>query len=233
MKKIRGNNSAHKNIKLNIISYLLIIIGVLLALYPFLSYLYSINEQAKLQEEMLLNSNNDIPNEQTIKSGTDKPEEEEVVILKKNIKDNTSMKEDFPGALLEIPALKLSVAVVKGTSANALKKGVGWYEKSALPGKGNTAIAGHRNCHGSWFLKLDTLKPGDLMNLSFNEVEYIYEVKETFVVSKYDWSVIEPCEYTALTLTTCHPLGSTEKRLIVRGKLKNSIKNENKSVSIS
>ena len=223
MKKIRGNNSTHKNIKLNIVSYLLITIGVLLALYPFFSYLYSINEQAKLQRETLQHSNKDISIEQTIKSGPDKLEEEEVVILKKNIKDNTLMREEFPGALLEIPALKLSVAVVKGTSADALKKGVGWYEESELPGKGNTAIAGHRNCYGSWFLKLDTLKPGDIMNLSFNDVEYIYEVKEIFVVSKYDWSVIEPCEYTALTLTTCHPLGSTESRLIVRGELKNCL----------
>lgn len=171
---------------------------------------------------MLRYSNENISNEQTIKSVIDKNEQEEVVILKKNIKDNLSIREDFPGGILEIPALKISVAVVKGTSPDALKKGVGWYEESEIPGKGNTAIAGHRNCHGSWFLKLDQLKSGDLMNLSFNDVEYIYEVKEIFVVSKYDWSVIEPCQYTALTLTTCHPLGSTENRLIVRGELKNS-----------
>jgi LPXTG-site transpeptidase (sortase) family protein len=227
MRKIRQNKLTYKNKKLTIVSCLLIITGVLLVLYPLFSYLYSINEQNKLQKEILLKSNNDISVEQTIEFGSGRPEEEEVVILKKNIKENSSIRKDFPAGLLEIPTLDLSVAVVKGTSVEALKKSVGWYEESALPGKGNTAIAGHRNCYGSWFLKLDTLKSGDLMNLNFNEVEYIYEVKEIFVVSKYDWSVIEPCEYTALTLTTCHPLGSTENRLIVRGQLKNSVKKNN------
>ena len=66
MRKIRQNKLTYKNKKLTIVSCLLIITGVLLVLYPLFSYLYSINEQNKLQKEILLKSNNDISVEQKI-----------------------------------------------------------------------------------------------------------------------------------------------------------------------
>lgn len=222
----------YKNAKFNILSYLLIIIGVLLTLYPFFSYLYSSYEQKELQSKILQQDSNNIKHQDVFRKETakidasqNKPKiQEEITLTKSESHGKLATENDFPGALLEISAMNLSVAVVKGTSADALKRGPGWYEESALPGKGNTAIAGHRNCYGSWFRKLDILKSGDLINLTFDNVQYIYEVEKNFVVSKYDWSIVEPCGYNALTLTTCHPIGSIEKRLIVRASLKNMIK---------
>ncbi|MEW6173880.1 MAG: sortase [Bacillota bacterium] len=38
-------------------------------------------------------------------------------------------------------------------------------------------------------------------------------------MAKNDWSVIKPCGYPALTLTTCHPVGSARQRLVVRAAL--------------
>ena len=126
---------------------------------------------------------------------------------------------DFKGARMEIPAIKVSAVVVQGTTLAALARGPGWYEESALPGEGNTAIAGHRTMYGAWFRNTDKLKAGDVINIIYDGQVYEYRVEKVFPISNTDWSVIEPCGYPALTLTTCHPPGSAVQRLVVRAKL--------------
>ncbi|HWP80525.1 MAG TPA: class D sortase [Candidatus Acidoferrum sp.] len=101
---------------------------------------------------------------------------------------------------LEIPSIGLSCVVVPGTSKEALSAGPGWYEGSARPGEGNTAIAGHEHL---WFKKLRTLKPGDEIALTCNGIKYIYIVESVFPIAVNDWSVIAPTDKPVLTLTTC------------------------------
>jgi LPXTG-site transpeptidase (sortase) family protein len=120
---------------------------------------------------------------------------------------------------LEIPALDLEVAVVRGTEREQLKKGPGLYENSPLPGiadEANVAIAGHRTTYGAWFRHADKLEPGDVIRLTVGSDTYVYHVEQVFPVAKDDWSVVEPVGYDALTLTTCHPPGSSRERLVVR-----------------
>ncbi len=126
---------------------------------------------------------------------------------------------EFKGARIEIPAIKVSATVVRGTTLASLAKGPGWYEESALPGEGNTAIAGHRTMYGAWFRNTDKLKTGDVVNIIYDGQVYEYRVEKVFPIANTDWSVIEPCGYPALTLTTCHPPGSAVQRLVVRAKL--------------
>jgi sortase A len=125
----------------------------------------------------------------------------------------------FQGARIEIPAIKVSATVLRGTTLAALAKGPGWYEESALPGEGNTAIAGHRTMYGAWFRNTDKLRAGDVINIIYEGQVYEYSVEKVFPISNNDWSVIEPCGYPALTLTTCHPPGSAVQRLVVRARL--------------
>ena len=126
---------------------------------------------------------------------------------------------EFKGARIEIPAIRVSATVVRGTALASLAKGPGWYEESALPGEGNTAIAGHRTMYGAWFRNTDKLTSGDVINIIYDGQVYEYRVEKVFPISNNDWSVIEPCGYSALTLTTCHPPGSAVQRLVVRAKL--------------
>jgi sortase A len=114
--------------------------------------------------------------------------------------------------------------VLRGTTTEILNKGPGWYEESALPGQGNTAIAGHRTMHGAWFRHLDSLNTGDEIKLTFDGWVYNYTVEKVFPISNNDWSVINPTAYPALTLTTCHPVGSAAQRLVVRAALVSWIK---------
>jgi sortase A len=89
--------------------------------------------------------------------------------------------------------------------------------QSAKPASGTVVLFGHRTLHGSPFLKLDQLKPGDNVTLEWpgiGYVEYIIE-NSTIVSSDYRLSVEQG---NVLFLITCYPLGSTKERLIIRAK---------------
>lgn len=131
-----------------------------------------------------------------------------------------------PAWRIYIPKINLGAVLVPGTSSAQLKKGPGVYAEGVDPGEsGNLAIAGHRNAYGFWFWHLDKVLPGDLIYITVDSKAYVYQTERNFIVAKNDWSVIAPTTYDAVTLTTCHPIGSTEQRLIVRGKLVNVIDN--------
>jgi sortase A len=192
-----------------LISRILILAGVLLMLYPLFTYLYSSYEQYKLRASYEISQQqNDETREEQDPSLTGGPPSLSFP------KDG-----DFTGAIIEIPAINLSAAVLRGTSTEILNRGPGWYEESALPGQGNTAIAGHRTMYGAWFRHLDSLNAGDEINLTFDGWVYKYKVERVFPIANNDWSVIDPTSYPALTLTTCHPVGSAAQRLVVRAAL--------------
>lgn len=184
--------------------WLIILSGLALMGYPLASDYYAAYSQNRLMAEM---ENPDV----ITRPG--QPENEEP---RPEAGEETK---EFQGAILEIPKLNLSVAVLKGTSQVELAKGPGWYEESALPGEGNTAIAGHRTMHGAWFRHVDQLAAGDYIYLKHGSKTYHYQVERVFPVASNDWSVIDPTPYPVLTLTTCHPVGSAAQRLVVRAAL--------------
>lgn len=121
---------------------------------------------------------------------------------------------------IHIPKLNVTRALVFDVTPEVLKLGPGVYPQGAQPGEpGNLCIAGHRNTHGSPFWYLDRLVAGDEVRITYGNKVYVYRVERSFVVDPTDWSVVAPTGYDAITLTTCHPLGSTDRRLIVRGRL--------------
>lgn len=128
--------------------------------------------------------------------------------------------------IISIPKINVKAAVIEGTKTEMLKKGPGLYEKSPLPDSqgGNVCIAGHRTTYGAWFRKVNELNPKDEVILEFNGKQYIYLVEKVFIVASNDWTVTNTQDYSALTLTACHPIGSSKQRIVVRGKL-SEIKN--------
>lgn len=128
-----------------------------------------------------------------------------------------------PPMLLEIPALGLRQAVLDDVDNRSLDRGPGHYPRTAMPGQegGNVAIAGHRTIRGvpSFFYRLNLLKAGDPIRITHGGVLYRYQVEELFIVDPQDTYVLNPVGYSALTLTTCDPPGTDERRLIVRARL--------------
>ena len=66
---------------------------------------------------------------------------------------------------------------------------------------------------------LDKLSEGDLLRIIWQGKEYRYKVISSQVVDPEAVEVLEPTQKSTLTLITCHPLFSDEKRLVVRGEL--------------
>ena len=123
-----------------------------------------------------------------------------------------------PWAQLEIPELGIKLVVVEGTSQEALAAGPGWYTQSALPGQGNTSIAGHRTMYGGPFRNIHQLTAGSTITLTYHNQVYRYQVEQVDSIDSDDWTMINPCGYNALTLTTCTPEGQ-DKRIAVRARM--------------
>jgi LPXTG-site transpeptidase (sortase) family protein len=130
---------------------------------------------------------------------------------------------------LAIPALNLTCPVYNGTSVEALNKmGAGLYEYAQLPGTGNrnTSMAGHRNTSrygiitdNAPFYYIDLLKEGDFIYLydAGSIYRYVWEFCE--IVEQDDWNMIRTAGYPCVTITSCHPIGISDHRIVVRGKL--------------
>jgi sortase A len=121
---------------------------------------------------------------------------------------------------LWIPRLKRTIDIIEGTGTKELKKGVGHYVGSVLPGvSDNSVLAGHRD---SVFRNLGELKIGDLMTVRTDYGRFVYEVHKIRIVNADDRTVIVPTDEAILTLSTCYPfrfVGNAPKRYIVQAGL--------------
>jgi len=130
---------------------------------------------------------------------------------------------------LVIPALDKVIPVHDGTSEAVLHAmEAGLYEYAQLPGWGtrNVSLAGHRNTSrggiitdNAPFYYVDLLKEGDYLYLHDYEWVYRYEWESCFIIEQDDWSVIRTTEYSVVTITSCHPIGISNQRIVVRGRL--------------
>ena len=116
-------------------------------------------------------------------------------------------------AVLDIPALELSMPVYLGANDENMAAGAAHMSNTSLPVGGNNTncvIAGHRGYSGAdYFRHLDTLKEGDSVQLVtlWNTLNYI--VSEIRIIEPYDVEQILIQEgRELLTLLTCHPYAS-------------------------
>lgn len=118
---------------------------------------------------------------------------------------------------MQIPRLKISVAVAEGTDAATLRRAAGHILGTSLPGHaGNIGIAGHRD---TMFRALRHARQGDIIVLVTSGGEYRYRVISTTIVNPNDVSVLNTDGHEILTLVTCYPfyfIGPAPDRFIVR-----------------
>ncbi|MEV5826017.1 sortase [Spirillospora sp. NPDC052242] len=129
---------------------------------------------------------------------------------------------------IAIDRIAVKAKVLEGVSEPVLQHGVGHYPGTALPGEqGNTVLLGHRTTHLRPFLDLDRLKTGDAIELRAGGRTYTYRVQDKRITMPDDRDALEPVPYRPwsppdgayVTLITCHPKGTDERRLIVVGRL--------------
>lgn len=124
-----------------------------------------------------------------------------------------------PIAMIEIPSIKLSQALVEGITDDVLKYFLGHFPDSALPGeKGNFSVAGHRvSDYTDAFINLYKVKSGDEVIVKTHDKKYTYVIEENFIVEPEDIQVLDNTEDATMTLVTC-TVGA-KQRVIVKGKL--------------
>jgi len=128
-----------------------------------------------------------------------------------------AIERDISSPVLLIPAIGVNEKI----NNVSISQGVYHEEYSYLPTKGEVVIFGHRTSYGSPFLRLNDLKPGDVVTLQWQGIgEVNYTVKNSRIVPA---SYLLPVNNSTqrIYLITCDPPGFTTNRLIVEADMTN------------
>lgn len=148
----------------------------------------------------------------------------------KQTDDNPSQVATAP--TLTIPKINVTTpvvfepSIVEAQVQKALESGVVHYGNTAKPGEvGNTVIFGHSS--NDWdrpgdykfiFVLLEKLNVGDTYSIDYEGQRYEYKIYERSVILPTDVHVVQPTAEPTSTLITCWPVGTTQKRFIVKAK---------------
>jgi len=138
-------------------------------------------------------------------------DESRVIIAKIGV--NTPLIMDVPGEITE----------------QFLNKGVAHLQGSAYPGQtGNVFVTGHSsdypwhfNKYASVFALLPKLSGGDDITLQYHNQYFHYKVSSTEIVTPDRLDIINNTATPVVTLMTCYPIGTTQKRFVVHARLVN------------
>lgn len=211
-------------------SYLIILAGILLILYPKTNEWYNDWQQEKLLKDAEMAYSEIAPSpepeltkryaEVTQLLAEESAAEEEAEPVKK-----AAPEIQVGGkitAIIEIGKIDLKLPVLEGaTKANMKHAAAHMTETAPLGEIGNAAIAAHRSrTAGRLFNRLDEVAVGDLISVRTGSQEYQYEVYDISVVEPTDISVLDGNgKDKILTLITCDPLVNPTHRLIIHAKL--------------
>lgn len=118
-----------------------------------------------------------------------------------------------------------SLGVFEKINNVSISQGVYIDETSNIPTKGDTVLYGHRTLQGSPFLRLDSLKKGDVVSVEWPGIgEVNYTVKKSEIIAPTNFidlneSHVNDVNNQDLYLVTCHPIGSSAQRLVVTADL--------------
>lgn len=128
------------------------------------------------------------------------------------------------GAKLTIDSVNIEGKIHQGENSLTMDKGFWHFPISSFPGeRGNTVIIGHRFMNlppsKDTFFNLDKVGLGDSIVVTHKEGSFTYNVVDIKEVSPNDISILKDTSDYRLTLITCTPLWTSEKRLVITAKL--------------
>jgi sortase A len=135
--------------------------------------------------------------------------------------DSPDDETEIDGNRVLIPVTGVNSPIVEGENDSSLNKGTWHRPNTGNPEDGgNMVLTGHRFQYlppnNLTFYHLDKVEEGDQIIVYWNEIEYDYVVTETFIVEPDSVEIEEDSAYPLLTLYTCTPLLTADKRLVVR-----------------
>jgi sortase A len=213
-------------------SYLLILAGILIMLYPTANEWYNDRQQEKLLETAELSTADSTPQpdlksryaevtqllaEESVLDAQAQPQPQETEKPEPEIEVGGKVI-----ALIEIDKIDLKLPVLEGATKANMKHAAAHMKETAPLGEiGNAAIAAHRaRTKGRLFNRLNEVVVGDVITVKTSDQVFNYEVYDISVVDPSDVSVLDGNDKDKiLTLITCDPLVNPTHRLIVHAKL--------------
>jgi LPXTG-site transpeptidase (sortase) family protein len=190
---------------LEVSAFLLLAYLVFLPFYPALKYNVGFKDNLKAGEAQ---------NEQTVVAKTAE--------IKNRLPQNEF--DTSPNRVI-ITKIGVNAPIVEAKNAEyGLSKGSWHVPESSTPDRGgNTVITGHRfkylPPHNMTFYLFHKIEVGDIVSVVWKEKDYYYRVKETKIIDPTDLSILKPTVKPTLTMFTCHPIYSTDKRLVIVSEL--------------
>ncbi len=118
-----------------------------------------------------------------------------------------------------ISEAEVDAVALEGIDAKTLKRAVGHFPGTALPGeRGNASFAAHRD---SFFRGLRRVVVGQEVEIETPYAIHSYRIEETRVVEPTQVDVIDPRGGRQLTLITCYPfdyVGAAPQRFVVHAR---------------
>lgn len=220
-----------------IISFLFILTGLSLMLYPKILESYHDHQQQKILkewQEAMLSIDQEIiepiesefasdilMKKELIKEELEKKQREEKEKEAEQRQREVYIKNNMEG-ILKIKKINLELPILSGDTAANLNISAASIRHTGKPGQtGNYSIAGHRShTYGRNFNRLNELEVGDLIQVNDGINEYNYEVVDIFTVNPDEvWVLNGNGTDKEITLITCTPLYESTHRLIVKGKI--------------
>lgn len=155
--------------------------------------------------------------------------QDNIVIPKQVTEETTVNLPVIDNNSISIPVLSLKAPItwdVANTPESVkvnLEKGVIHLANTALPGQiGNVFITGHssnypwaKGDYNNIFALINKLVIGDLIQIKYQNIDYVYKVSAVKVVKPTNTSVLNSTDRSILTLMTCTPVGTSINRLIL------------------
>ncbi len=121
---------------------------------------------------------------------------------------------------IQIPKTGVDEAIREGVEQVVIDHGPAhWPGTAEIGGWGNLVLAGHRSIHTAPFRRNGELVTGDAIVLSDATGTYRYSVTSVEVVDPTALWIVDQHPGRTLTIFTCHPIGSSAQRLVVRAEL--------------
>jgi len=125
-----------------------------------------------------------------------------------------------PIAIVQIPRIGVTEAVVQGSGSGQLRAGPGHVVGTPLPGQpGNAVVAGRRTLYGGPFRHLGSLRPGDVIHATTGEGNSTYRVTNVADLGAGNGSFVQNHGDNRLTLFTSDSTWTADGRLVVTAKL--------------
>lgn len=219
---------------------LIVLVGLGLLNYPYLSSLYSQREyraQFEAYQQEMESTQQDSQRQQAQLYNQQLSTEQSALEDAFSSQQPSGGEEGLLG-YVEIEKIDVYLPIYEGTTEQILRKGIGHLSGSSLPVGGESThavLAGHSGLASQlMFTELEQLEIGDRFSLYVMGEELCYQVDQILTVEPWQTDALQIEEgKDMVTLITCVPYGVNSHRLLVRGQRVETEETQEQTTAVS